>query len=101
MRTVAAATLAAVIVIGLAHVGHAQRYPSVPSVVDARIIVRGGGGEGLLSVAVSQDWSRPLPQVSRAVVVVHVPRSDRLPPTRLPLPPNYSWETTPNGKARE
>jgi hypothetical protein len=65
------ALLAAAIAIELAQLANAQRYPSVAWVVDARIIVRGGGGEGLLPIAVSQDWSHPLPQVSRAVIVVH------------------------------
>ena len=45
--------------------------PPVKVVVDGRLTVKGGGGEGLLPVAVSQDWSRPLPNVTRAVIVVH------------------------------
>jgi pimeloyl-ACP methyl ester carboxylesterase len=49
----------------------ALETPPVKVVVDSRIVVRGAAGEGLLPVAVSQDWSRPLPEVSRAVVVIH------------------------------
>ena len=45
--------------------------PPVRIVVDGRMTVKGPGGEGLLPVAVSQDWSQPLPQVRRAVIVVH------------------------------
>jgi hypothetical protein len=40
-------------------------------VVDGRMVVKGTGGEGLLPVAVSQDWSRLLPNVTRAVIVLH------------------------------
>jgi hypothetical protein len=61
------------IVLGL---GIAERVtafdtPPVKVVVDGRMAVKGAGGEGLLPVAVSQDWSRPLPDVTRAVIVVH------------------------------
>jgi hypothetical protein len=45
--------------------------PPVKVVVDGRLLVRGAGGEGLLPIGVSQDWSRPLPGVTRAIVIVH------------------------------
>jgi hypothetical protein len=45
--------------------------PPVKVVLDGRMTVRGSGGEGMLPLAVSQDWSRPLPNVTRAVIVVH------------------------------
>lgn len=45
--------------------------PPVKVVVEGRLTVKGAGGEGLLPVAVSQDWSRPLANVTRAVIVVH------------------------------
>lgn len=41
--------------------------PPVKEVVAARLPV----GDALLPVSVSQDWSRPLPAVRRAVVIVH------------------------------
>ena len=62
---------AAAIVAGLGLAAQAFETPAVGVVVDARMIVRGAGGEGMLPVAVSQDWSHPLPQVSRALVLVH------------------------------
>jgi hypothetical protein len=45
--------------------------PPVRAVVAGRMVVSGAAGKGLLPVAVSQDWSRPLPNVTRAVIVVH------------------------------
>jgi hypothetical protein len=45
--------------------------PPVKMVVEGRIVVRSAAGDGLLPVAVSQDWSRALPEVTRAVVVIH------------------------------
>lgn len=45
--------------------------PPVETVVDGRISVKSVSGEGLLPVAVSQDWSRPLPNVTRAIITVH------------------------------
>lgn len=41
--------------------------PPVAAVVDGRLAL----GDAQLSVFVSQDWSRPLPDVRRAVIVVH------------------------------
>jgi hypothetical protein len=49
----------------------ALETPPVKVVVDSRIVIRSSAGDGLLPVAVSQDWSRPLPEVNRAVVVIH------------------------------
>ena len=49
----------------------ALETPPVEVVVDSRMVVRGAAGDGLLPVAVSQDWSRPLPNVTRAVIIVH------------------------------
>jgi len=64
---------AAGIAIGLGFVATALAFdtPPVGTVVDGRLPVKGAAGEGLLPVAVSQDWSRPLPTVIRAVIVVH------------------------------
>jgi hypothetical protein len=45
--------------------------PPVKVVLDGRMTVKGPGGEGLLPVGTSQDWSRPLPNVTRVVIVVH------------------------------
>ena len=61
------------IVVGLCVVGRTRAFetPPVKAVVDGRMVVRGTAGDGLLPVAVSQDWSRPLPEVTRAVIVVH------------------------------
>jgi hypothetical protein len=60
-----------VLSLGIAERVTAFDTPPVKVVVDGRMIVKGGGREGLLPVAVSQDWSRPLPNVTRAVIVVH------------------------------
>ena len=48
--------------------GH--RHP-VRVVADQRITVTAAGGQGVLPVYVSRDWSRPLPGVTRAVLVIH------------------------------
>jgi hypothetical protein len=56
-------------------VGSAQARSPVPppvtEVVGSRLPVRGAAGEGLLAVAVSQDWSKPLPGIARAIIIVH------------------------------
>jgi pimeloyl-ACP methyl ester carboxylesterase len=59
--------------VGLCLVGRtlALETPPVKIVVDGRIVVRSPAGDGLLPVAVSRDWSQPLPEVTRVVVVVH------------------------------
>jgi hypothetical protein len=64
---------AAAIAVGLCLVGRtlALETPPVKSVVDGRIVIRSSAGEGLLPVAVSQDWSGPLPEVTRVVIVIH------------------------------
>jgi hypothetical protein len=61
------------IAVGLCLAGRvpALETPPVEVVVDSRMVVRGAAGDGLLPVAVSQDWSRPLPNVTRAVIIVH------------------------------
>ena len=61
------------IAVGLCLLGSARAFetPPVQTVVDGRMVVNGAAGKGLLPVAVSQDWSRPLPNVTRAVIVVH------------------------------
>jgi pimeloyl-ACP methyl ester carboxylesterase len=41
--------------------------PPVTAVVDARLPI----GDAVLPVFVSQDWSRPLPDIRRVVIVVH------------------------------
>src|SRR5271155_3000363 len=43
----------------------------VNAVVEGRMAIHGAAGDGVLAVALSQDWSKPLPGVTRAVVVVH------------------------------
>jgi hypothetical protein len=72
---------AAGIAIGLCLAGRALALetPPVRVVVDGRMVVPGVGGDGLLPVAVSQDWSRPLPGVRRAVIVVHGAHRDAEP----------------------
>ncbi|MBV9824291.1 MAG: alpha/beta hydrolase [Alphaproteobacteria bacterium] len=45
--------------------------PPVKTVLEGRLVVRGATGQGELPVAVSQDWSKPLPDVTHAVIVVH------------------------------
>ena len=45
--------------------------PPVETVVNGRLPVRSASGEGLLPIAVSQDWSQPLPNVTRAIITVH------------------------------
>jgi hypothetical protein len=45
--------------------------PPVKEVANSRLPVRGAAGDGLLAVAVSRDWSKPLPGIARAVIVVH------------------------------
>ncbi len=56
-------------------VGSAQARSPVPppvtEVVDSRLPVRTAAGEGLLAVAVSHDWSKPLPGLARAIIIVH------------------------------
>jgi hypothetical protein len=61
------------IVLGLCLIERTRAFetPPVKVVVDGRMVVRGTAGDGLLPVAVSQNWSRPLPEVTRAVIVVH------------------------------
>jgi hypothetical protein len=72
-RNLASALAAASIAAGFCLVGgtFALETPPVKIVVDGRIVIRSAAGDGLLPVAVSQDWSRPLPEVTRAVVVIH------------------------------
>ena len=54
------------------HLGGAARADQpVNAVVDGRMVVHSGGGDGLFAVAVSQDWSKPLPGITRAVIAVH------------------------------
>jgi len=63
----AAAVIATVCcVVGTTAVGF--ETPPVKIVLDGRLIVPGGGQ---LPIATSQDWSKPLANVSRAVIVVH------------------------------
>ena len=45
--------------------------PPVREVTGSRLPVRGPAGDGLLAVAVSRDWSKPLPGITRAVIAVH------------------------------
>jgi hypothetical protein len=73
LKYLGSALAVASIAVALCLVGHtlALKTPPVKAVVDGRILVRSAAGGGLLPVAVSQDWSRTLPEVSRAVVVVH------------------------------
>ena len=40
-------------------------------VADQRITVTAAGGQGVLPLYVSRDWSHPLPGVTRAVLVIH------------------------------
>jgi len=59
------------LVAGLYLAGPAQANPPVRSVVDSRVSVHSAAGDGLLAVAVSHDWSKPLPGIARAVIFVH------------------------------
>ncbi|HEX3952225.1 MAG TPA: hypothetical protein VHW90_01545 [Stellaceae bacterium] len=70
-RRKALALAAVAAVLGVVGTALAFETPPVRVVVDGRMVVRGATGDGLLPVAVSQDWSRPLPNVTRAVIVVH------------------------------
>src|ERR1700760_3828181 len=45
--------------------------PPVATVLDGRLPVHGAVGDGTLPFAASQDWSKPLPAVTRVVIVVH------------------------------
>jgi hypothetical protein len=45
--------------------------PPVKEVAASRLPVQSAAGDGLLAVAVSRDWSKPLPGVTRAVIAVH------------------------------
>jgi pimeloyl-ACP methyl ester carboxylesterase len=68
LRIVAA--LAAVLIVTQSHAedeAAANRKP-VKVVADARIAV---GNEGMLPLYVSADWSKPLPGIVRAIVVLH------------------------------
>ena len=40
-------------------------------VADQRLTVQGAAGTGVLPLYVSGDWSRPEPEVTRAVLVFH------------------------------
>ena len=40
----------------------------VKAIADARLSV---GGQGILPLYVSSDWSMPLPAISRAIIVLH------------------------------
>jgi hypothetical protein len=63
--------LAIVASLGLAAGAAGFETPAVNVVVDSRLLVKGARGEGLLPIGISQDWSRPLPAVTRAVIIVH------------------------------
>jgi hypothetical protein len=67
----ATALLAGGLAPGAALPAVALETPPVKVVLDGRMTVKGLGGEGLLPLATSQDWSRPLPNVTRVVIVVH------------------------------
>jgi len=47
-----------------------SRLP-VKRVADQSMTVRGPAGEGMLRLYLSRDWSRPLPEILRAVIVIH------------------------------
>ncbi|HEX6442628.1 MAG TPA: hypothetical protein VF007_10605 [Stellaceae bacterium] len=70
MRSALAIGVAIAICCGGARAG-ADEPPAIKAVVDGRFPVAGAAGGGLLPIALSQDWSRPLPGISRAVVIVH------------------------------
>ena len=60
---------------GLAAIGTARAQPAaeqpVRFVAEGRLAVSSAAGQGVLPVALSTDWSRPLPSVTRAVIMVH------------------------------
>src|SRR5579871_2982100 len=64
------AALAAVLMITPSHAEdeHAANRKPVKAVADARIAV---GNQGTLPLYVSADWSRPLPGITRAILVLH------------------------------
>jgi len=57
--------------VNAAPVNAAPADQPVNAVVEGRMAIHGAAGDGVLAVALSQDWSKPLPGVTRAVVVVH------------------------------
>ena len=49
----------------------AARAETPAAVVEGRMTIETPSGQGTIPVAVSMDWSRPLPTVSRVVIMVH------------------------------
>jgi hypothetical protein len=43
----------------------------VKVVADQRLLVATASGQGVLPLYLSRDWDRPLPDITRAVLVVH------------------------------
>ena len=70
MRSALAIGVAIAICCSVGQAG-ADEPPAVRAVLDGRFPVAGAAGEGLLPIALSRDWSRPLSGISRAVVIVH------------------------------
>jgi len=56
----------------------AQALKRVPvgAVATARLVVATPAGSGVLPLYVSRDWTRPLPDIRRAVIVIHGYRRD-------------------------
>src|SRR5258708_19465985 len=73
MRALAGlAVIALALICGHAHAADedAPNRKPVKAIADARLSV---GGQGILPLYVSSDWSMPLPAISRAIIVLHGP----------------------------
>ncbi|MDN4987327.1 alpha/beta hydrolase [Bradyrhizobium arachidis] len=68
LSSMAAVALMLVCGCALAAEDEAPNHKPVKVVADARLSV---GGKGLLPLYLSNDWSMPLPAISRAVIVLH------------------------------
>jgi hypothetical protein len=71
--TAASVIVALVVALLLAHRAAAQPewHNPVQVVADARLTVTAPAGTGEVPVYLSADWSHPLPNITRAVIVVH------------------------------
>jgi hypothetical protein len=59
------------LIAGLQLAGPTRADQPVSAIVDGRMVVHSAAGDGVLAVGLSKDWSKKLPGVTRAVIVVH------------------------------